>query len=785
MPSPSNKLVRRAWPAALWALVVALLMAHGAWLLAGNRLAPETDILAMLPVEERDPVLQKAVSHIAETAQQRLVVLVGAPDWRQAQQAADAYRKVLASHPEQFRLADRLPANVEQGVLDQFWPYRQALLTPAQRRALTDEPAAYWVNAAQSQMVAPFGSVRIGAWQDDPFGLFASWAQARGQETSVRPSDGRLRVDAGDVHYAVLPIDLVSQSFSLSAQQAVMPLLHEATQAARSAVPNAEILSAGVILHAAAAGEQASSEMSTIGWGSLIGILLLMWLAFRSLKPILLVVLSIGIGCLGALSVSWLLFDRIHLLTLVFGASLIGVAEDYGIHYFCTRLDRSQSPDPFEVMKKLLPGLTLALLTTVVAYLGLALTPFPGLRQMAVFSAVGLIFAWLTVACWFPLLDRSPVHGTRLVEWFGRSRSVWPQLARNKASAGILLVAAVFIAFGIARLKSNDDIRLLQNSPQTLLDEQVKVGKLLATPSLAQFYLVRGETQEILLRREEALKERLHGLVASGTLASYQAMSDWVPSNQDQLANHELVTAKLFAPGTALPQLAKALDEDETWVERVRVRQSPPAAPLTPEAFLATPAGNALRHLWLGPVEGGYASVVALRGVERGNLQALASAAQDLPGVQWVDKVDEISSLLGRYRHFMGWIVLASYVAILLLLLPRYRYDAWRVVAPTAVASALTIAAFGLMGQPLNLFHMLALLLTLGMGVDYGIFLQEHPDRQDTTAWFAVGLSAASTLLSFGLLGLSQTPALQAFGMTMLLGVGTVCLIAPCFRADK
>jgi predicted exporter len=44
-----------------------------------------------------------------------------------------------------------------------------------------------------------------------------------------------------------------------------------------------------------------------------------------------------------------------------------------------------------------------------------------------------------------------------------------------------------------------------------------------------------------------------------------------------------------------------------------------------------------------------------------------------------------------------------------------------------------------------------------------------------------VGLSAASTLLSFGLLALSGTPALRAFGLTMLLGTALVWLAAPCF----
>ncbi len=48
----------------------------------------------------------------------------------------------------------------------------------------------------------------------------------------------------------------------------------------------------------------------------MLGIVLLIWLTFHSLKPIALIMLSVGVGCLGALSVCWLLFERIHLLTL-------------------------------------------------------------------------------------------------------------------------------------------------------------------------------------------------------------------------------------------------------------------------------------------------------------------------------------------------------------------------------------------------------------------------------------------------------------------------------------
>ncbi len=75
--------------------------------------------------------------------------------------------------------------------------------------------------------------------------------------------------------------------------------------------------------------------------------------------------------------------------------------------------------------------------------------------------------------------------------------------------------------------------------------------------------------------------------------------------------------------------------------------------------------------------------------------------------------------------------------------------------------------------------HVLALLLLLGMGVDYGIFLEEAQGVRRARGWLAVVLASVSTLLSFGLLSLSATPALHFFGTTMLIGITTIALLTP------
>ncbi len=765
-----------------WMVVVLAALLHNGWMWLVQRRMPETDLLALLPMDERDPTVARAVENVADAAQQYFVVLVGSKDWNRARTAAAAYSHVLELHPEWF-------GPVEQGALDEeqamapWWAHRAGLLTAADRRLLLGGTPESWAGAAMQNLTSPLGTGRIGAWQDDPFGVFRDWLQARAAETPVRPVDGQLRVDDDSMHYAVLPVRLRGRAFSFFAQQAVVPLLHEADAAAESAAAGVRLLSAGVILPAAAAAKQADHEMSTIGWGSLLGIVLLVWLALRSFRPIGLVLLSLGVGTLGALSVTALIYPKVHLITLVFGASLVGTAADYGLNYLCARVGDHR--DPWVVMRTLLPGLACGVATTVVAYLGLALTPFPGLRQMAVFAAVGLIFAWITVALWFPFVGGDAIQSSRLALWFGGTRARWPVANRSVTTAVAGVAAAVVIAIGIMRLKPNDDIRLLQNSPPGIIEQEGEVGRILRAPAMTQFYVVRAASESELLMREEQLRTRLDSLVGTRAIDGYQAVSSWVPSAETQARDHELVTTRLYGASGPLGKLAVALGENGTWVDATRRRLAAPAQPLTIKDWLASPVSEPYRHLWLGEAGGEWASVVSLQGIDDAKLSTLDAAAAGLRGVTFVDKIAEISGLLGRYRREMGWVIACSYVAIFLLLLPRYGRRAWRVVAPSILASLAALALFGIVGQPLQLFHVLALLIIFGSGVDYAIFLIERPDAREGNAWLGVGLSAISTLLSFGLLSLSQTPVLRAFGLTMLVGITVSMLASPYFCTDR
>jgi predicted exporter len=178
-----------------------------------------------------------------------------------------------------------------------------------------------------------------------------------------------------------------------------------------------------------------------------------------------------------------------------------------------------------------------------------------------------------------------------------------------------------------------------------------------------------------------------------------------------------------------------------------------------------------------------FAAIVIPQGVSAANEPALLDVAHALPGVSFVDKAASVSRLFGVYRQD-GAIWLAGALTLVLALL-MFRYG-WRgaiaVALPVWLAIGVTLAAFGYAHVRINLFNMLALMLVLGVGANYAVFLREGAMRAATdrgAVWTGVLLSAATTLLSFGMLGMSSMPALKSFGATLSLGIMVSVMLAP------
>jgi predicted exporter len=109
-----------------------------------------------------------------------------------------------------------------------------------------------------------------------------------------------------------------------------------------------------------------------------------------------------------------------------------------------------------------------------------------------------------------------------------------------------------------------------------------------------------------------------------------------------------------------------------------------------------------------------------------------------------------------------------------------------RVLLPVAAAVTGVVTVLLAVAQPLSMFHLVALLLVVGVGLDYGLFFHraagDGAEREQIVR--ALAVCASSTTLVFGLLSFSQTPVLHAIGSTVAIGVILCFLLAAVFARN-
>ena len=77
-------------------------------------------------------------------------------------------------------------------------------------------------------------------------------------------------------------------------------------------------------------------------------------------------------------------------------------------------------------------------------------------------------------------------------------------------------------------------------------------------------------------------------------------------------------------------------------------------------------------------------------------------------------------------------------------------------------------------GEKVSIFHLLALLLVVGLSLDYSIFFNRMFDQSSSglRTLKALVLCATTTIVVFGILAYSSVPILHGIGLTVSIGVG-------------
>ena len=513
---------------------------------------------------------------------------------------------------------------------------------------------------------------------------------------------------------------------------------------------------------------------------STIAIALLLFVGFPRPLIGLLSLLPAFAGTMMAIFVYSLFHRSISMLAVGFGGAIISFTVDYGITYLLF-LDRPYETRGLETTREVWSLGLLAMLTTAVSFAFLSVSGFPALSQIGQFAALGVVFTYIFVHTFFPLLFPVMTPAKRL-PYLPLQRIV----NRIASSGGMWKVYAA-LAFAVVMLFfARPEFRVDLNTMNAVSWETLSAEKLVRDTwgdIMSRLYLMmEGSDRQDLQQKSDRLAGMLSQEVEAGRLSQAFVPSMLFPG--EEMARKNLAAWRSFWTPDQVAGLRKTIGEVSQPLGFSRSAFVPFFTLLNkrdlhgtdmPEKFsgLLGIAVNQDRSSWVevatltpGPSYNGEEFY--------GRFTATGLARVFDPAL--FGKRFE-SNLLSAF------IKMAVIVGIITILTAFFYFFDWQLtllgMAPTLFALICTLGTLNLTGQPLTIPTLMVSVVVIGMGTDYALYLvrsyQRYFDEYDPSLGLirlSVFLSFATTFLGFGVLALADNAMLKSAGLGLALGIG-------------
>jgi predicted exporter len=765
-------------------LLLAAAVAVAMTTFCATRLRVTTDITHFLP-SGSDHRLANLSRQLADSSLTRTLILsVGAPDAAAARDAAASLAARLAREPEVAFVQRGPTPELAQAVYALYGPRLASFVSERPETeipvALDDAHLAAAARALKTQLGLPLAPLLTRMAPTDPLQWFPAILRR-----FERAQAGALEVDGDqlvtpDHRHAILFVGTRHSPFDSAAQAPLLAAIDRAFAAVNTS-GTLTLERGGVAPIAVDAERRIRGDLERLSIFSTLGVLLVFWSLFRSLRGLVLAILPIAGAALTGTTVGILLFGQLHGMTLAIGSTLVGVAVDYPI-LLLTHRALSPGEAPASVARRVSMGLLLGAFTTATGFAAMAWTSFPGVREMAVTCSVGILAALVVTRFILPLLmggaaPRAPLLtagaavGERALAWLERH----PRL-RVGGVLGIALVCLI----GLPRLRWLDALAALNPADPALRAETDRVRARVSRMDEGRFVIALARDEESALRINDQIATRLDAAQKAGVLEASASVHAFLWSEDLQRRNRAAVAASKNLGARTLEALRHEGFKPEAFAAFARAVDAPPdVPPLRAADLLASPLGALVRPFFVKL--GGETGVLTfVRGVK--DPARLAAAVADLPGAQVFDQATFLDQVYARFRVQTLQAIAIGLVLIFFVHLVRYRR--WRpalgALLPALFAVLATLGILGALGVRVTLIHVLSLLIIISVGIDYGVFLVECVESGGLgPTSMSLVASFSTALFSFGLLALSGTPALRAIGLTTAIGITASLLFSP------
>ena len=416
-----------------------------------------------------------------------------------------------------------------------------------------------------------------------------------------------------------------------------------------------------------------------------------------------------------------------------------------------------------------------AALGAATAYGSLTLTQFRGFSQFGAIGATGMIVAWLATIVVLPavwsLVDAGPARRR-----FRAPRLAWLGLGRRPGL--VLAVGLALAAVSIAKLPGylhdpfEYDLTKLRNRATAAADISVRVEKIFGETVAPPVILAERRDQVPEIRRR--LEERVATPEGKRLISAIRTIDQFVPEDQPaKLA----VLAELRALIDS-PDFADAEPKTRRDLEKLR-----PPETLRPIAIANLP--RSIQRMF-SEIDGTVGRIVLIYDHSKltaydGHVQLeLAELLGEIPLSDGT-----VARSPGLFAALIRGIVHDAPIAtglsllgviVLVALFDRTRRGVALVIGTLVLGVVWMVGAAAWLGVKVNFLNFIALPISFGIGVDYGInmyrryVLEGDVGRAVRAVGGALVLCSTTTIIGYGALLAADNQALRSFGAMAILG---------------
>ena len=587
---------------------------------------------------------------------------------------------------------------------------------------------------------------------------------------------------------AIVILELDFDPYEVSKSQLFISSLEKKIRQAKKEVgaSDIQVTALGGVHYVVANAGSAQADVTRSFVATSVLVLLVFFLLFRSIRLLPIAIFPGGVGIAVSLGVFGAVGYPLHPLTLGFAATITGMSVDYAIHLMYrakTALVRGSEARIQVALRQTARPIFLGCLTTLGAFLLVSTSDFTGIRQMALFSAISIPVAMLVTLFILPAFHSFLAIATDYSRGGLLSRAPLGLLfARSSSRSFRVVVSALFIglflvgSFYASKVELSGDPRDLgsQNADLQTREERVRA----AFPSLlTQVHFVTvNQNSDLALRENDLLYRRLleRGIPRDAIIS----LSPFLPSLETQQESLDVLDDYLFSEHKKNEVKDAFLETGFTEDYYASLKERMEIPPITEETYKDTSLFRLIRD----SVHFDDGNTMVVTRVQAKNDQSLL----ELEGIARENTAWKIASERLETRRVLELFqkellrMLITWVAATLLLLSLLERSLWygiRAILPALLGVTAAVGLFAFQNRPLTPVASAGLTLVLGLGIDYGLFMQSESNDINGTAT-AIIASALTTIAAFGVLGFATTQAMSDLGIIILVGVSGSLLAA-------